>query len=126
MRRLPQMTIAAVMYLIHCPRTPFKVQKPCFEPAYARFMVIVDIIKANQGCWAHIDRFFLYSYEMNYNNNYVLLYLSKTTRLHHRDNTKGNEKKNDYPKTKNIKTNNIKLKLPDSLLDSVHITLDIK
>ena len=45
-----------------------------------------------------------------YNNVYALLYLSKTTRQHHRDNTEGSEKNNDYPKAKNIKTHNIKLK----------------
>ena len=60
-----------------------------------------------------------YSYNIIYNNVYVLLYLSKTTRQHHRDNTNGSEKLRLYPKAKNIKTDNNELKLQDTLLDSV-------
>ena len=56
------------------------------------------------------------SYEIIYNNAYVLLYLSETTRQHQRDNI-GERKNNDYLKAKNIRTHTIELILQDTLPD---------
>ena len=53
------------------------------------------------------SRFLFFFIKIIYSNANVLLYLSKTTRQHHRE-----RKKNDYPKSKNIKTSNIKIGYP--------------
>ena len=49
-------------------------------------------------------RFFFsfYSYKIIHNNVYALLYLSKTTRQHHRDNTKGSEQTTTTPRPRTI------------------------
>ena len=62
---------------------------------------------------------FLYSSKKIYNDAHILLYLSKTNRQHHMGQYQRVRKSKAYPKAKTIKTHSIKLKLHDTLLDSV-------
>ena len=71
----------------------------CFLP-YFLVEVSLRLECESTAPFASQDFSYIYSYKMIYNDDYTLLYLSKTTRQHHRNNTKGSEKSTTTPRPK--------------------------